>query len=180
MQFVIFTVTKIIILRGSSATPKTDFTKGRHIIIANHSAALDPFAIVSSLRFRDFFRLAPFSFMTANVFMKPLWLRPFAWLAGCFPAHPGLGPYGIQKAVLDVNNGYTLLIFPEGKRSKGMRIPAKHGIITILDQIPDSNMLFVHIKWKSTSTTHSIRVAYKRSNHIYRSPDEIMDEIYDL
>lgn len=180
MQFVIFIVTKIIVLRGHAATPRITFTHGSHIIAANHRSGLDPFAIVSSLRVRDFFRLAPFSFMTANRFMRPLWLRPIAWAAGCFPAHPGLGAHGIDKAVDDIRHGYTLVIFPEGKRTKEAGVKAKRGLTDIREQTPHTRLILAHIEWRGALSVRKIHIAYPSQDVAPKTSDDVMATIYSL
>lgn len=180
MQFVIFTATKIIILRGYGASPRISFTNERHIIAANHRSGLDPFAIVSSLRVRDFFALAPFSFMTANRFMRPLWLRPIAWAAGCFPAHPGLGAHGIDKAVSDLNAGYTLVIFPEGRRTKDPSVKAKRGLASIREQVPGARLILTHIEWRRTASIQQIHMNYPPKDTALHTSDEVMEAIYKL
>lgn len=180
MQFVLFVVTKIFVLRGYTVTPRIAFTRGSHIIAANHRSGLDPFVIVSSLRMRDFFRLAPFSFMTANRFMRPVWLRPFAWAAGCFPAHPGLGAYGIEKAVEDIHRGYTLVIFPEGRRTQDASTKAKRGLTSICEQVPDARLILTHIEWRQRMSIGSITMSYPPSNTAPKTSHEVMDTIYSL
>lgn len=180
VQIIIFTFTKLFILRGVSAAPRVTFTPGSHIIAANHRSGLDPFVIVSSLRFRDFFRLAPFSFMTANAFMRPLWLRPLAWAAGCFPAHPGLGAYGIDKAISSLADGYTLVIFPEGKRTKSAPLQAKRGIEVILQRSPQTRLIMAHIEWHAAVTVRSIRLSYPPVQVTPKTSGTIMDTIYAL
>lgn len=180
VQFVLFVFTKVIVLRGHHASPRISFQHASYVIAANHPSGLDPFALLASLRFRDFFRLAPFSFMTANGFMRPLWLRPFAWAAGCFPAYPGLGPYGIEKALSDLEHGYTLVMFPEGKRVQGAPPKAKHGIEIILQKAPHTHLTIARIKWRSAFAISSIRIAHSPQPATPRTADEIMGAIYSL
>jgi 1-acyl-sn-glycerol-3-phosphate acyltransferase len=151
-QFILFSICKIVIVRGKHASSIPDFNKNSRIVIAsNHTHALDPFAVVSSIRYRDFFRLAPFAFMTSRYFFKMRWLRPMLWLAGCFPAH-ALPPFynlvGIDAALAFLNRGYTLFIFPEGTRAKNGPLPAKRGVSEILQQVPNHELILAHIEWK--------------------------------
>jgi len=180
VQFVLFIFTKIIILRGRSVSPITSLGTDSHLIAANHRSSLDPFAILASLRTRDFFRLAPFSFMTANAFMRPPWLRPLAWMAGCFPAYPGMGPYGIDKALHDLDQGYTVMIFPEGKRVVGTTTKAKRGVGVILDGSPKTRLILAHIEWRSALSVRSIAIACPPQKTAPTTPDAIMKAIYSL
>lgn len=118
--------------------------------------------------------------MTANRFMKPLWLRPFTWAAGCFPSHPGLGAYGIEKALNDLKDGYTLVIFPEGRRTKDTVTQAKRGIAAILQESPEAHLILAHIEWKRTAVIKSIHLDYPPQNSIPTDPDVIMRAIYTL
>lgn len=180
IQFVLFIFTKLFILRGRGSSPRITFDHSSHLVAANHRAGLDPFAILASVRFRDFFRLAPFSFMTANVFMQPLWVRPLTWLTGCFPAYPGLGPYGIEKAIDDLHHGYTVMIFPEGKRANGTPPEAKRGVSEILNGVPEAHLILAHIEWNSPLSVRSIRLAHLKDEAIPSTPAAIMDAIYKL
>lgn len=180
VQFVIFLLAKLIILRGHRSSPRITLKQGSHIIAANHRSGLDPFAIVSSLRIRDFFRLAPFSFMTANRFMRPLWLRPLAWSAGCFPARPGIGAYGVDKAVDDLKHGYTLVIFPEGKRTTAAPLPAKPGIDMIISRTVNVRLILAHIEWHGPMKIQYMRVSYPPEKTMPTSGDSILASIYSL
>lgn len=180
VQFVLFILTKIFLLRGRTASPRITFDRGSHLVAANHHSGLDPFVILASVRFRDFFRLAPFSFMTANVFIQPLWIRPLAWATGCFPAYPGLGEYGIDKAVSNLKDGYTVMIFPEGKRAKGKPVEAKRGVRVILDSVPEAHLILAHIKWDSSISVRSIRIAHLEGKAIPSTPNAVVDAIYKL
>lgn len=179
-QFVLFIFTKIIILRGQRATPYIRFTRSSYLIAANHRSGLDPFVIVSSLRIRDFFQLAPFSFMTSNKFIQPPLLRPFAWAAGCFPAKPGLGAHGIEKALSDLNDGYTVMIFPEGKRIKGIPEPPKRGVSVVLEQSPKTRIILSHIEWRTRYSVRSIRLSSPVDRSHLATPEAIMQAIYKL
>lgn len=181
-QFIIFSVCKLFIARGKHAETTPTFHRNkRTLFAANHSNYLDPFAIISSLRYRDYFRLAPFTFMTASLFFKKPGLKPLLWLAGCFPAHPlpnSKQLAGIEASVDFLNNGYTVLIFPEGKRVKGDAVPAKRGITEILQQSPSSRLVLAHIHWAKPTKLGYLRLADLPKHP--SDPQEILDKIYKL
>lgn len=180
-QLLLFMLTKAFVLRGRRAAPTIAFEAGPHLIAANHRNALDPFVLVSCLRFRDFFRLAPFSFMTANVFMRPLWVRPIAWAAGCFPAKPGLGAYGIDKAVDNLRHGYSVVIFPEGTRVRpGTTKEAKRGVSTILETLPSTPLVLVRLEWQRPYTIDFVGISYPKQSMAQSSADAILEAIYRL
>lgn len=118
--------------------------------------------------------------MTANIFYRPLWLRPFAFLAGCFPAHeikPDGPSFGVDAAVHFLNHDCTIVMFPEGKRTQGMRLPAKRGISLVLDKVPDAQLLIAKISWQK-NTVNTIRFA--RYNGSSNQGEDILDAVYDL
>jgi len=118
--------------------------------------------------------------MVATVFFRPVWLRPLLWLAGCFPAHqlPNSNkPAGIDASINFLEQGYTLFIFPEGKRVKGERVPAKRGITEILNASPTSRLVLAHISWKKREV-ESIRLAELLEHP--NDPQKILDKIYSL
>lgn len=121
--------------------------------------------------------------MTANIHYYR-WSRPLNYLAGCFPAQPkGHNQnYGVNGAVKFYKQGFSQFIFPEGKRTKE-RIPAKYGVIKIIEQTESRNALLCNINWQKTeSGKNKINVNYSVNSNInqQKSPDKLMDEIYKL
>ncbi len=180
-QIGIFTYSKFILLKGYTRHAQSGMYKvDPNIIIANHEHANDPFAIVGSLSYKDFFALAPFCFMTANKFFDNPKLHYFALLAGCFPSHPSPRTQfsGIEMATRLVKRNYTLVMFPEGRRTEE-RIPAKTGIYQVLDQLDEVSIMLAHIHWNDR------RIEYIRSKAITNhslppTVDDLMDQIYEL
>lgn len=177
----IFSLSKIFILRGTQAVSIPPLSHvGPTIIATNHYHSLDPFAVVSSLPYRDFFRLAPFAFMTANYFYDRWWLRPFAWMAGCFPAKPSWfngTPYGVDGAVALLRAGYTLVMFPEGKRSTNRENAAKPGVVLILQQIKKPRLVIGRITWHKQRVQS---VYFADRNNWTNDPQDMLDAIYRL
>lgn len=182
-QFIIFSVCKLFVTHGKQAINIPETHKAQRTIIAtNHHNMLDPFAIISSLRYRDFFRLRPIAFMTASYFFRIPWLRPLLWLAGCFPAHPMPNSNrlaGIEASIDFLDQGYTLFMFPEGKRVKDERVPAKRGITEILNLSPTSHLVLAYIRWTpGYKKIESIR--YGELLEHPNDPQKILDKIYGL
>lgn len=101
--------------------------KGGYIIACNHQSYTDPPAIVSVVRGR-FALMAKAELFEGNPF--------FAWLirkCGAFPVVRGAGDRSaIDKSLEQLEKGRTLVIFPEGTRSKDGKIGrGKSGIALI-------------------------------------------------
>lgn len=180
-QLLLVSLTKLFVLRGKHATPTMTLHTGAHLVAANHRAALDPFIIASSFSYKEFLHLAPFSFMTHNAFMQPLWLRYVAKAAGCFPAKPGLGPYGIDEAIARLERNESVVIFPEGRRIKnGVKSPARRGVGAIRTSVPHMPLLLVHVEWNSAYTVRYVHRSASISDHRLTDPELILQRIYKL
>ena len=179
-QFLIFLSFKLYLLIHRIPSQPSLAIKARttHIIASNHQHALDPFVIVSNISFTDFFRLAPFCFITANIFYKP-WTIPFLWLAGCFRAKPGgrSSLYGIDGAVTLIRRGYTLVIFPEGRRTK-LPLPAKRGLGEIMKQVGKVEVILARIQWSPEYKPKFIRM--KIPDHKPITSEAVMEAVYTL
>jgi 1-acyl-sn-glycerol-3-phosphate acyltransferase len=150
------------------------------IIVANHRSKLDPFVIISYLPKELRSQLLPIRFMTANIYYFS-WQRPLMYLMGCFPSHPhkNFRNFGVDGAVNSLNKGYSMLIFPEGKRTK-QRIAAKKGVTTIAQSVEKPNFLLCHIDWESKEVELSFKLLGSSSTPEKLTPDQVMDAIYAL
>lgn len=164
--------------------PAKQKIKAPVVIASNHKNELDPFIITCFLPLRVIFSTFPYAFMTANIYYYKWW-RPLAFLAGCYPAKPrhineSLKKSGVAKSVELLADGYSVIMFPEGKRT-GTRIDAKPGISRILEQ-SSAPLLLCHINWSKSKTRQFIRVTIdEASKNLDRTnPDAIMEAIYGL
>lgn len=156
---------------------------GPVVVAANHRNGMDPFIIACFLPLRTVLRVMPYKFITANVHYYRWW-RPLAAIAGCFPAHArwegeDKSNYGVGAATASLRQGYSLVIFPEGKRTK-RHIGAKPGISRILEQV-NSPLVLCRIGWKHGRLNRvalSVSVAGKAVDR--KNPDEIMKAVYGL
>lgn len=103
--------------------------KGGYVIASNHQFYSDPPMLAAVIR-------GKFSFMAKSELFKN---KIFGWLikrCGAFPVERGKGDNeALEKAIADIKNGRTFVIFPEGTRSKDGSIGRGHsGIIVIASQ----------------------------------------------
>ncbi len=177
-QLLSYLVLKFIVLRPTPQLKHFDFAKAQpYVMVANHPHSMDPFHITTTLRVADFVRLAPFALMTANKFYDPLWVRPFAWLIGCFPAHGPHILHGVSGAQTYIKHGYTLVMFPEGRRTS-TPLPPKHGIGSILQAAPKAHVILVHVARHKNGKVKFVRIA--QPSDAPRTPEALMESIYQL
>ena len=117
--------------------------------------------------------------MTANKFYFGI-ARRLEKAAGCFPAQKneqGIA-YGVEGAVDYFHQGYSLLLFPEGKRNRVPGgLPAKPGIEKILAMIGPQKLVLCHISMRGRHM--SIRYTARHSSE-FNSAQEIIDACYQL
>jgi 1-acyl-sn-glycerol-3-phosphate acyltransferase len=104
--------------------------KGAYIIACNHVSFLDP-PIVGICAGREIHFLAKIGLFKG--------LQAFAWLIRTFNAIPISGVQGLRSAMQLLKNGHTVVIFPEGTRSrKGYMLPFNPGVsyLAINLQVP--------------------------------------------
>lgn len=153
------------------------------IIVANHSAAMDPFLITANLRWRQVFTMCPYFFMMHNRFFDYPILRPWLYLHGCFPAFEHKKhSYGISRASELLSNGRTVVMFPEGKVTLNDRVlPAKKGVETLAN-LPNTQVLPVRVKWnrrRGIWRSYSMTVGQPFSGK-NMTAEQIMDVVYSL
>jgi 1-acyl-sn-glycerol-3-phosphate acyltransferase len=157
----------------------------RYILAANHQSLVDPFAIFSLFTMRHRFQFLPIKFMTIPKVYHRWYIKPFAYLLGCFPAHikeRNHHTYGIEGAIKLLHYGYNICIFPEGTRTLRSESDPKPGIVKIMQEYPDAKLLLAHIEWKYTGWRRSVSVtiAHAPENLDTTDPKAIMDAIYAL
>jgi 1-acyl-sn-glycerol-3-phosphate acyltransferase len=157
---------------------------GPVVISANHTHRHDPFIIACFIPLKTIFRIFPYGFMTANVYYYKMW-RPIANIAGCFPAKQrNLSSreeeFGVGAAKKMLSQGYSILMFPEGKRTTEP-INAKPGISRIL-QHHDSHLLLCHISWHRGPLGKVVTLNLKVADKVIdtKNPDDIMKAVYSL
>lgn len=152
-----------------------------YVVAANHIRSSDPFFVIAGLHLGDAKKLFPIRFMTYHGYYFNFFIRPFAFLAGCFPtraARPRI-PAGVEGAVKLLGSGSSVLIFPEGKRVKDKNQKAHTGLERIITQTDENvGLILAHIDWTDKKT---FTITYKLANELKnRSSQEILDAIYAL
>jgi 1-acyl-sn-glycerol-3-phosphate acyltransferase len=115
--------------------------------------------------------------MTARKYY--LMVRPMAYILGCFSTKASLtiSPKyaGTKGAENFIRYGYSMMIFPEGRRTN-VRIPAHYGIVKILQSLQDdTGILLAKITWQDTIRVVAIDGKDVRN---LEDPDKIMDQVY--
>lgn len=158
----------------------------RYVIAGNHQSLLDPFAMFAFLPFKQRIRLLPLKFMTIPKVYHRWYVKPFAYVLGCFPAHikeRHHHTYGVEGAIKLINFGYNICIFPEGRRTLQSESEPRPGIVRILEACPDATLLLVHLKWYYTKRGGKhvkLVVAPAPANLDKSDPKAIMNAIYAL
>jgi 1-acyl-sn-glycerol-3-phosphate acyltransferase len=174
---------------GFKATIQLDSTlshTNRYIIAANHQSMLDPFAIFALLPFRQRLHFLPLKFMTIPKVYHRWYVKPFAWLMGCFPAHirdRNHHTYGIEGTIKLLGYGYNVCIFPEGTRTLQKDSDPKYGIVKVLQECPDATLLLAHLEWTFTKNGRrhlTLTVAPAPHGLDKTNPKAIMNAIYAL
>lgn len=113
------------------------------LIIANHQSKLDPFMILAQFPFRTFCRTIPIRFPVAHKeYTRYKCLRIFgAYDIGETNREKMLGLYKTRQYLAD---GYSIMIFPEGKLSKSDELgELKMGVSFLVSHA--KSVLFVKI-----------------------------------
>ena len=117
-----------------------------YVIYSTHGSRFDPFFILLNLPLKVFWRLTPVRFFIYNQMFDSV-LKPFLIILGCFPARaPHRHLSGIDAANHYLNQGQAVVIFPEGKRNRGLRLPAKPGIATLAGR-NNTSLIPVKLQW---------------------------------
>jgi len=185
-QLFILLVIRLVYLGRVKTIISENDTKitGPVVIAANHANSMDPFIIACLLPLRTILRVFPYGFMTANVYYYRWW-KPLSFLAGCYPAkaryeRANPNSYGVGRSVKLLDEGYSVVMFPEGKRTKN-RLPAKPGISHIL-RGSDAKLLLCHLEWTRNKRFREVRMHFQTADEPLRTsdPDAIMKAVYEL
>ena len=136
---------------------------GPLLICANHLTMIDSFLIGWSLAHpfyyvRRFSRL-PWNVPERSIFASNLPLRLFAYVFKCIPVNRGGRrsdvAQSLAKVVESLRSGETVLVFPEGGRSRSGRVEldsASPGVGRIFRAVPGCRVLCVYLRGKRQSS----------------------------
>lgn len=122
--------------------------QGAFILVANHSSHLDTAAILSLFSWRQLAKVRPIA--AADYFEKS---HIRSWLSHTFfnilsieRCHISRGCNPIDKLKIALDQGETLIIFPEGTRSKNGEIGPFHaGIVHLIKDYPHLPVIPVYL-----------------------------------
>lgn len=124
------------------------------IVYANHQSRADPFLVCASLPFRTFLGLVPFRFFVFNPYFRGVGTKTFLTLFGGFRAkHHPQKPHGLDFARGLLRDGQTIVIFPQGKRT---REPIAKSGIAVLGRELEALFLPVYLDWPSRFDCHVV------------------------
>lgn len=141
----------ILCKKAVTELDKSDITPGvRYVIAATHNNAIDPFVIMRHLTYGVYTQLIPVRFFAYNKLLDKPYGRLLRAL-GSFPAsdHPRFTS-GLDAALLYMESGQTVQIFPEGKRNRGNLVPARSGVAVLANQ-KNTQVILANIVWERQS-----------------------------
>ncbi len=155
----------LMILLGLSVRHLERLTvKPRQIIAANHNSHLDALVLMSLIKFHDIPKVKLVA--AKDYFCK----TPFrTWLSlnliGVIPiernAAEGTDP--LAPVIQAIDEGYTVVMFPEGTRGEPeKRQPLKYGVAKLVQQMPDVTVtpVFMHGLGKSLPRGEALLVPF--------------------
>jgi len=123
-------------------------SKSKYIIASNHPSKLDPFLILASISFREYFRLIPTRFVTSEDYLKKWNYKIFLIPLGCISNKPKNGKRPLEIMEERIKKGETIFIFPRGELEKrGIKSEPKVGAVYIEKNIKDCKIIPVNINF---------------------------------
>src|SRR3989344_1730022 len=161
-----------------------NLSKDRYLIVANHRKGIDPWVILFTLPYSTYRNLLSIRFFTANEYLDIWWLRPLLWINGCFRAYKVDNKIsGVKGSLLFSDQGYSLVIFPEGKMVfEQEHVKPKLGIAH-LAKSRNFTTLPVHISYEK-NLKDGIKVKWgkpfkSKEFAEYENLDELAETIFD-
>ena len=159
----------------------SQISDARYIIAANHQSQLDPFILLATLPLGAFLKLQPVRFLAHNGLFQDFIRHTVLIFGGAFPTkpHPKY-PHGLPGAFQFMEQGHTVLIFPEGQRAVYKTLPPKPGVAK-LAAYPGAQVIPVQIIWKRRRWWRSCRITIGSPTDANGlSPEQIMELIHAL
>jgi 1-acyl-sn-glycerol-3-phosphate acyltransferase len=125
-------------VRGLDCVP----ARGALLLVPNHDSQWDPVVVAIALR-----RRRPLRFLArANLWRIP-GLGPILDALRQIPIERGAGDaQALERAVEALRAGDAVCIFPEGKLSRGERLPARSGVARLARSCPDAAVVLCAIE----------------------------------
>jgi 1-acyl-sn-glycerol-3-phosphate acyltransferase len=124
--------------------------EGPLLLVANHDSQWDPIVVAVALRKRRRLR-----FLARADLWKIFGLAPILNALRQIPIERGAGDRAaLDNAVAALAGGEAICIFPEGKLSRGRRLPARSGIGRLASACPGAHIVLCAV----AGTTDYVRV----------------------
>jgi len=153
-----------------------EYEKGNSYIIAsNHPSKIDPFLVCYNFPFKDFIRLIPFRFVTADKFLHGF-NKYFLLLYGCFSTKEIRGKKILERAKEYLHRGETVYIFPTGRIEKSIKYKPKVGTIYLQRDIKNCKIIPINLTFKE----NGVKISYKQSlryNQFHKDLQPLADEL---
>lgn len=154
-----------------------------YLIIANHQSRWDAFAIFSVLPVSQRWKASPVKFLTAKgIYNTPL--RPILKLLGCYPTRNRIAT--VNESVYLLNSGYSVCIFPEGRRTLEVESNPREGVIEMMRTVHPNTKLrlvLVHLEWRRRGFfNRHLTVTFKEEADAeqFQNASQLMKTIYSL
>lgn len=151
----------------------------RYVVACNHQSGIDPFFICTQLPYRIWRHMGTLNYFAANMYINMPVVGAVIMRLGAFPAKVHhRHPYGLGYATQMLRRGNTVLIFPEGRRTRRGESPVRHGI-EALAQEPNVMVVPAHIEWSVGRPWRTFKLGIgKPFDASTLSAQEIMDRVY--
>lgn len=158
---------------------KSDVT---YFFISNHQSRIDPFASFSVLSRKLNLVISPVRFMTASGIYYSA-IRPLVKLLGCYPTRrKGVDIIELSKEYMQ--SGYSVFIFPEGRRVLRKDSDPRSGVERIIAAVP-SNVIpvLIHIEWRKKGWRRHADISFQScelKDLSSLSAKDIMQKVYGV
>lgn len=154
-----------------------------YLFVSNHQSRIDPFIIFCALPVKQIIQVTPMKHLTSKgIYNTPL--KPFLKLLGCYPTRRR--DVTVKESVHLLSIGYSICLFPEGKRSLQSESTPKPGVSLVINNalsVTPFKIILVHITWtRHAFFRRDILIRFKEApNSLYSpTPDSLMEAVYKV